>query len=408
MIPVFVGYASYRYWRVRRELPVPALWKTLAALFAASALGVVLSAATNRYRFGNWLSAGYVGGEAFTHPLLLGLRDLLFSSGESVFIYSPLFIVAVVGIRQSWRCARPQTLLLTGGIVGQLLLFAGWYDWRGGIAWGPRFLVPLTPFFVLLMLPLMHEWLFVRRGWRRLLLIGLAGLSIGVQIVGVLTPYWEVDTSWPILSALIWLRSAPLSTLAIAWLQMPGGIDGPIMLLFAGLFVASLTLAGAILRSDSRGAQVLAWVSVALIALCLMGAIAGAARPYLDRRMAVGDDYYRLLRRLAQTASSGDPVIVDNHARTDFFLSQDRSRTWQYGFLRNEVLRADAETALKTIVGTGEDVWLVSDRPANARVAKPEEEWLDHHTFRVGEEAFSEYARLIHYHVPIAGELMNH
>ena len=83
--------------------------------------------------------------------------------------------------------------------------------------------------------------------------------------------------------------------------------------------------------------------------------------------------------------------------RTDFFLSQDQSPAWQYGFLRSEVLRPEAEGALNAMVRAAGHIWLISDRPANASVSKPEEAWLDQHTFRVGEEAFSEYARLIHY-----------
>ena len=209
-VACFHQFVIYRYRWVQRNHEARSLWKTLGALFAVPALGVALLVTFNQYRFGNGFRSGYAGGEAFTNPLFLGLRNLFFNRSESILVFSPLFILAVVGMPLSWRRSRSQTLLLAGFTIVQLILFAPWYDWRGGLAWGPRCLLPLTPFFVLLMLPLMHDWLFVRRGWRRMILIRFATLSVGVQIVGVLTPYREVDTPWPILSALSLVSSITL------------------------------------------------------------------------------------------------------------------------------------------------------------------------------------------------------
>ncbi len=405
VLPVFAGYLLYRYqgaygWRQAR-----ALWGGVAALLALPTVGVVLIAALNHAHFGSWLSTGYGGGEAFTNPLASGLRELLFSPDEGIFIFSPLFILAVIGLPLSWRRARSQTALLMGVIATSLLLFAGWYDWRGGVAWGPRFLVPLTPFFQLLMLPLIHDWVFVRRGWRRATVIAIAAFSCSAQVAGVLAPYLEVGGPWPLLSAWGWLGRSPLSAWDVAWLQRPGRLDVTMLLLFGGLALLALILAGAWLRAGPRKSPGLAWLGLAALAVCLAGLIYGASRPYLDRRMSVGDDYSALLRRLAERAAPGDAVVIDHHARTDFFLSQDRSVARLHGFLRSDVLRPEAEKTLEALVRSAGQIWLISDRPAGAPVPKPEETWLNQHTFRVGEEAFSEYARLIHYYEPPVGAL---
>jgi hypothetical protein len=405
MLPIFAGYAIYRQRRVQHIHDVHGLLKMLAGLCAMPTVGVALTAVLSQYRFGTWFSTGYTERETFTNPLLSGLGDLLFSADESIFVFSPLLILAAIGLPLSWRRARSQTLLLVGLIIVHLLLSAGWYDWRGGLAWGPRFLVPLTPCLLLLMLPLMHDWLFIRRRWRRVLLIGLATLSIGVQIVGALTPYLEVDTPWPILSALAWLGRSPLSALDVAWLQAPGHIDWPIALLFVGLALLSLILASFMLHIAPRKSPILVWIGLAGLVVCLMGTFWGAGRPHLDWRMPAGKDYDSLLGRLTRVASPDDAVITDNHARTEYFLNQDQSSAHQYGFLRSETLRPEAESTLRTLVQAAGHIWLISDRPVGAPVSKPEEAWLNQNTFRVGEEDFSEYARLIHYYEPPAGQM---
>ena len=363
-------------------------WRCWQACARCRHWELLVTAMLSQYRFGAWFSTGYTERETFTNPLLSGLGDLLFSADESIFVFSPLLILAAIGLPLSWRRARSQTLLLVGLIIVHLLLFAGWYDWRGGLAWGPRFLVPLTPCLLLPMLPLMHDWLFIRRRWRRVLLIGLATLSIGVQIVGVLTPYLEVDTPWPILSALAWLGRSPLSALDVAWLQAPGHIDWPIALLFVGLR-AALSDPG-YFDAAHRSAEItdpgLDWPRSACY--LSMGAFWGAERPHLAWRMPAGDDYDSLLGRLTRVASPDDAVITDNHARTEYFLNQDQSSAHQYGFLRSETLRPEAESTLRRLVQAAGHIWLISDWPAGAPISKPEEAWLNQNTFRCRRRRF--------------------
>ena len=74
-------------------------------------------------------------------------------------------------------------LLSWGVILGHLLLYGKWFMWHGGYAWGPRFMVPTLPFFVLAMVPTV-EWAQHARGWRWAV-GGLALLSGLVQMVGL-------------------------------------------------------------------------------------------------------------------------------------------------------------------------------------------------------------------------------
>lgn len=89
----------------------------------------------------------------FHHAIGSGLAGLLFSPTRGLFIFSPflLFVVfagkGVSGVRD-----RGLNLAILAGICLQILLYSK-TDWRGGIAWGPRFLTDLLPLLIWLLVP---------------------------------------------------------------------------------------------------------------------------------------------------------------------------------------------------------------------------------------------------------------
>ena len=104
----------------------------------------------------------------------------LFSPAKGVFWYSPILILAVGAPfilpasrwRESWL---PLAMTVTfaaayAAIRGEL--------WHGGVGWGGRYLVPITPFLLLGSLPMLDSLL---RDTRKLTRIGL-GLLIGVSL----------------------------------------------------------------------------------------------------------------------------------------------------------------------------------------------------------------------------------
>jgi hypothetical protein len=86
--------------------------------------------------------------EAFDFPAPLGLYGLLLSPGKGVFLYAPILLLAFVYAGAMWRRGRAEVVLVLGITLGYLALYCRWYDWMGGLAWGPRFLVPLIPLWV--------------------------------------------------------------------------------------------------------------------------------------------------------------------------------------------------------------------------------------------------------------------
>jgi hypothetical protein len=156
-------------------------WRLLMKMAAACIPALLVNAAANWVRWGTWSEAGYAG-EPFSEPILTGLYGLLFSSGKSIFLYSPPLLLGVIalvryvrggaGSRDYWFFAMV--------LSSETLLYARWWDWSGEDCWAVRF---LNPGVMLMCIPCV-ELLKGRRfpGWPAL--VAAAGLS--VQMLAVL------------------------------------------------------------------------------------------------------------------------------------------------------------------------------------------------------------------------------
>jgi hypothetical protein len=140
----------------------------------------------NWVRFGDPLQAGYSLASdyyGFGSPLS-GISGLLFSPGRSVFLYSPILIAALAGLPLLWRQHRALTVAVVTIVVANLVLYGAYGAWWGGWDWGPRYLVPMTPFLVLPLLPLLQRWADLPRA-ARAVIYGLAAAGVLVQVLDV-------------------------------------------------------------------------------------------------------------------------------------------------------------------------------------------------------------------------------
>ncbi len=119
----------------------------------------VLLVAYNLVRFGSPFDTGYhfESGEGFTTPIWQGLWGLLFSPYRSTFLHTPLFIASMLAFVPFWRRHRSEAAAVAAISLALILMYSAWWMWWGGYAWGPRFLVPLTPFWVLLLAPVVEK-----------------------------------------------------------------------------------------------------------------------------------------------------------------------------------------------------------------------------------------------------------
>jgi hypothetical protein len=162
----------------------------------------------NYLRFGHPFVASYHSNKVntkFDVPLSVGLPGLLISPGRGLFVFNVIAIPGLVGLVLLWAKDRALAALVTLLIVPRLIFFAKWNAWHGGVSWGPRFLMPIVPLFVLGAFSLTRSngsRPVIRRAGR--VAVALAALlSIPVSYLSVRVPYeqWHNTLFSPVLRA---------------------------------------------------------------------------------------------------------------------------------------------------------------------------------------------------------------
>jgi hypothetical protein len=113
----------------------------------------------NAARFGHPLETGYHfdSGEGFTTPIWQGFWGLIFSPYRGVFWHTPIFILSLFAFPAFVRRHRAEGIVIAALSLTLVGLYSAWWMWWGGFSWGPRFLVPLTPFWILALAPLVEK-----------------------------------------------------------------------------------------------------------------------------------------------------------------------------------------------------------------------------------------------------------
>ena len=167
----------------------------LVGFFLAGLPPLLAFSVYNMRYFGSPFTTGVVGtigpselwrsaSSLFSTPLHEGLAGVLGSPGRGLFVYSPIFLVSVVGIAMSWR--QPQQVLLkclSFAPMMLILLISKWNIWWGGGSYGPRLLADLTPILCLFLYPALER---VQSRWLlKGLIVGLAVLSMSLHALRV-------------------------------------------------------------------------------------------------------------------------------------------------------------------------------------------------------------------------------
>jgi len=127
--------------------------------------------------YGRW---GMLG---FCTPLYVGLWGLLASPGKSFFVYAPAALLGIASLRGFYFRYRLEALLFFGLTASFIVLHARWGMWSGDWAWGPRFLLPITPYIILPAGLLFESWK-VKSRFARTVAVALIILSTFVQVLG--------------------------------------------------------------------------------------------------------------------------------------------------------------------------------------------------------------------------------
>ena len=204
--------AAYGVWAARQKKEQGKISiKKIARLAWLAALPFVLVVAAqlwyNDLRYDSlWLSGYHEGRDGdfgFSTPVLVGLYGIFLSSGRSLFLYSPLCLLAFLGYRAFLKHAKAEFLLIAGASLPVVLAYAKWWSWHGGWEWGTRFYLFLIPLLLWISTPA-WRWLDQRelslraRNLRKAALASLISISVFIQLLGILIhpiAYWKMTAS---------------------------------------------------------------------------------------------------------------------------------------------------------------------------------------------------------------------
>ncbi len=175
-------------WRTSWRRLIPAtLW---SGAMLVPAFGLIFF--YNWARWGSVASSGYNGtGPVFARgSVWQGLWGMFLSPGKSIFLYTPLLVLAAFGFPHCVARYRRVVIAMIFTIVPTLLVYSLFPFWAGDFAWGARYIVFAVPVFLLPGLLYVHDNLPVLRA--RLAVVGVALFLCGVfsQVMGNAF-YWD-------------------------------------------------------------------------------------------------------------------------------------------------------------------------------------------------------------------------
>lgn len=430
--PAILGYpvavaAAHGWQRTQHPKPGPFLatlvrrhWRdALAFLVPLLALGLVV-VAYNLARFGHPLRSGYLGLETrFGFPSLVAIYGMLFSPGKGFFLYSPILLAALLAIPAWFRRHRAEAGLALGVVILHVVFYSTYDTWAGRACWGPRHIVPMTPFMALFLAPALDRALRSRFLAAGLALLG--AVSVGIQLVGTSVDFFPY-LSWlgtlapdaentlgifdprysPIVGNLSYITSA---TLDYAW-AYAGGVAGQIDVL-PPLLALVLALAAGL------GAWIAVHRGIRTRTLALLSVAAGVAvtslvaaslpRYYGDPRFGLREGERAVIAYLEAHARPGDALIATVGTHVGAFRNYNRARLPWYSLYREIPPDwTDKVTAvLQGAVSRQDRLWLLLNETSPGDPNSGVERWLAGQAYPVAQERFGEM-RLCLYACPVA------
>lgn len=393
----------------------PRPWIVFGIPLIATAIAIAFY---NLARYGDPLNTGYLPEESFSGIWWQGIAGLLFSPGRGLFLYAPVLLVALLTTPAFFRRHQAEAALAGAVILVHLLVYGKWFMWHGGYAWGPRFLVPTMPFFVMVMIPAI-EWAKESIRWR-VGFLTLAGLSILLQVLG-LSVHFELfqgrllDTGLPLFAPITFfaLRYSPLlgqfsflrpEHLDFAWMS-DGQLDLPLLI---ALMIAVLlsgwwlfkTLgrpdAGKTGRPPSSRPTNLPILQSAIPPTLLILAVTAWL---LARAHASHPDNLRDPVAILNThTTAADAVVTGTPDESVAFADLYKGRADVLGLSAGSPFDADIEAALTESAQRHPHVWWLPNWLPSAESSI--ERWLMGHGFRVEDQTIGERRLALYYFPP--------
>ncbi|MCB0205574.1 MAG: phospholipid carrier-dependent glycosyltransferase [Anaerolineae bacterium] len=397
--------------------------------------------------------------------MMRALLGLSISPYKGLFWYAPVLLLGLIGAVPFTRRYRWEGIAFLLLIGGHFLGYSRYNYWSGGVAWGSRYMLPVIPFLVLLAGPVFawllqepmrsaqdpaaapaappasHFTLHVSRFTDSALRIAtwlLIALSVAIQVLGVSVDLRTYELRFLLDNAAIWggigqaiealylqpsyspvvghlrLLLSGTQPLDFAWVQLRE--LGTWAFLPAGLLISLAFLAVAIVAFVViwRRPQRAGWIGLGMAVLTVAAAslLLGIYRQGDGRFDPYGVD--RFLKPMTQTldeqAECGwggcdQALLVPDPALTDYFLNYLKAPLVWYA------VEADPppDDLLAQLGERYGEIWLARDRDAasdDAEDRRAVERYLSEHAFKLDEQRFDDWARLLHYSA--AGTVVEH
>lgn len=393
----------------RRYLPILAILAGVIGLFLVVVAFINPDFGDGRYNLARWLDPANLGLN-FIVESLLGYQ---FSPSRSIWLYSPVLVLGFVGMITLLK--RDETRWLVVGVFVSLVITSAAYGalrqgayWSGGWNWGPRYMLPLVPLWMLLVLPIIDS-VWKRRLWAKIALGMLVVISVGMQLLGMAIPYTDFYNRY--------YRDAPAETgwLAQNWAWEPNIISDHVSrfsltdfdsawrvspeaatagLYFAALIAAALALGWGVQRSHRRMAL---WVGLplALIIGVAVGLIALRDDPrYIGSR----SDVLGLVSQLNATAYPDDIIFLGGSEFMLLFMNRLKAPSLLITLPDEPVMPtpdASSRKAIDWAANRTDRLWMVA--PAGYALDEPRylESFLTSAYYPQTELVISPYARAV-------------
>ncbi len=391
----------------------------------------------NWTRFGNPLDTGYhfSTGEGFTTPIWQGLWGLLFSPYRSVFLHTPLLIASVVAFLPFARRHRLEAVVIALLSLVLIGMYSMWWMWWGGYAWGPRFLVPLTPLWVLLLAPPVEAFTLARRAdearTKRFLdygLLTLIVLSFVVQLAAVSINFVNYETllrseyfptNWedplafgppaqslgafffsPVFGQFRLLARGGLATnVDLAWIWPGGKVAWNVFIV--GLAAIS-TLSWLLLRwsravRSARPQEAAPSPPMAALVLLIPLVFVGTWLGTLARDPiygTAGEGYRAAISDICQGDRSDDAVLTiapySYHLPMNWLGSECRRGLPVYGYALNSMEHPETEQVLNQVVESAGRILVVTEGVAPGNPENGIERWLADNAYKADDRWFGD------------------
>ena len=410
--------------------------------FLLPVIGVgLLLMAYNMLRFGHLLDTGYHfdAGEGFTAAWPSGLWGLLGSPYRGLFWHTPLFAATLVTFPLFGQRHRLEAFIIALLSVVLIGLYGKWWMWWGGFAWGPRFLVPLAPLWVLPLAECMNPGIHQRNLRVRVgqVIIALTALlSFAVQLLSVLVNYVNYEirlrdifpTDWndpllfgppaqqlndwpysPVLGQLYLLRENFVANSDLAWLWPNGTMRWSVLATGLILSMGLALLLVHCLRPSAEAAPARKFnyttLSALALPLVLVGVWISAVRDN-PRYGVAGEGYRAILNEICthRNPMSGRDTMVtiapySYQIPMNWLPTVCRSGLPIYGYAQNAMEHVESAQALNQVLQSAERIWFVTDSLAPNAPENTVERWLAQHAYKAGEQWYADY-RLLRYGTP--------